>query len=101
MAKFVNSACCWGIRGWHLLRSSEGSASSLLRCLVISDHLRAGSRLKLAVAETEKQRDIISVAVVPSKQKIFVQSKLKNNNVRLIRYNCSTRLLDALHECIM
>ncbi len=38
MAKFVNSACCWGIRGWHPLRFSEGSASSLLRCLVISDH---------------------------------------------------------------
>ncbi len=46
MAKFVNSACCWGIRGWHTLRSSEGSASSLLRCLVISDHLRAGSRFQ-------------------------------------------------------
>ncbi len=44
------------------------------------------------VAETEKQRDIISVAVVPFKQKLFVQPKLKNNNVRLIRYNCSTRL---------
>ncbi len=43
-------------------------------------------------AETEKQRDIISVAVVPFKQKLFVQPKLKNNNVRLIRYNCSTRL---------
>ncbi len=42
--------------------------------------------------KTEKQRDIISVAVVPFKQKIFVQPKLKNNNVRLIRYNCSTRL---------
>ncbi len=41
---------------------------------------------------TEKQRDIISVAVVPFKQKLFVQPKLKNNNVRLIRYNCSTRL---------
>ncbi len=56
------------------------------------------------MAETEKQRDIISVAVVPSKQKLFVQPKLKNNNVRLIRYNCSTRLCfiqDALYECIM
>ncbi len=40
----------------------------------------------------ETNRDIISVAVVPSKQKLFVQPKLKNNNVRLIRYNCSTRL---------
>ncbi len=83
--------------GWHPLRSSEGLASSLLRCLVISDHLRVGSRLKLVkdvnpVAETEKQRDIISVAVVPFKQKLFVQPKLKNNNVCLIRYNCSTRL---------
>ncbi len=44
------------------------------------------------VAETEKQRDIVSVAVVPFKQKLFVQPKLKNNNVRLIRYNCRTRL---------
>ncbi len=43
-------------------------------------------------AETEKQRDIISVTVVPFKQKLFVQPKLKNNNVCLIRYNCSTRL---------
>ncbi len=34
------------------------------------------------VAETEKQRDIISVAVVPFKQTLFVQPKLKNNNVR-------------------
>ncbi len=94
MAKFVNSVCCWGIRGWHPLRSSEGSASSLLRCLVISDHLRVESRLKLVkdVNQRQKQRDIISVAVVPSKQKLFVQPKLKNNNVHLIRYNYSTRL---------
>ncbi len=34
----------------------------------------------------ETNRGIISVAVVPSKQKLFVQPKLKNNNVRLIRY---------------
>ncbi len=33
------------------------------------------------MAETEKQRDIISVAVVPFKQKLFVQPKLKNNNL--------------------
>ncbi len=45
-------------------------------------------------------RDIISVAVVPSKQKLFVQPNLKNNNVCLIRYNCSTRLWDALCECL-
>ncbi len=38
--------------------------------------------------------------VVPSKQKLFVQPKLKNNNARLIRYNCSTRLWDALCECL-
>ncbi len=45
--------------GWHPLRSSEGLASSLLRCLVISDHLRVGSRLNVnPVAETEKQIDI-------------------------------------------
>ncbi len=92
--------------GWHPLRSSEGLASSLLRCLVISDHLRAGSRTEACVipsyvAETEKQRDIISKAVVPSKQFFFVHPKLKNNNVRLIRYNCSKRLLDALYECII
>ncbi len=48
----------------------------------------------------ETNRDIISVAVVPSKQKLFVQPKLKHNNVRLIRYNCSTRLWDALYECL-
>ncbi len=30
----------------------------------------------------QKQRDIISVAVVPFKQKLFVQLKLKNINVR-------------------
>ncbi len=52
------------------------------------------------MAETEKQRDIISIAVVSSKQKLFVQPKLKHNNVRLIRYNCSTRLGDALYECL-
>ncbi len=46
----------------------------------------------------ETNRDIISVAVVPSKQKIFVQPKLKHNNVHLIRYNWSTRLWDALYE---
>ncbi len=30
---------CMLSEGWHPLRSSEGLASSLLRCLVISDHL--------------------------------------------------------------
>ncbi len=39
----------------------------------------------------ETNRDIISIAVVPSNQKLFVQPKLKHNNVRLIRYNCITR----------
>ncbi len=48
----------------------------------------------------ETNRDIISIAVVPSKQKLFVQPKLKHNNVRLIRYTCSTRLWDALYECL-
>ncbi len=33
--------------------------------------------------ETEKQIDIISVAVVPSQQKLFVQPKLKHNNALL------------------
>ncbi len=94
MAKFVNSACCWGIRGWHPLRGWHHLFSGVRSSQI---HLRAGSRLKLVkdvnpMAETEKQRDIISVAVVPSKQKLFVQPRLKNNNVRLIRYNCSTRL---------
>ncbi len=42
--------------------------------------------------ETEKQIDIISVAVVPSKKKKKIQPKLKNNNMRLIKYTCSTRL---------
>ncbi len=35
------------------------------------------------VAETEKQIDIISIAVVPSKQKLSVQPK--QSNVRLFR----------------
>ncbi len=51
----------------------------------------------IPIYQKQKQRnnrDIISVAVVPSNQKLFVQPKLKhnNNNVRLIRYNCGTRL---------
>ncbi len=53
MAKLVNCVCC--LRGQHHLFS--GVRSSQIR-----------SRLKL-VAETEKQRDIISVAVVPFKQR--------------------------------
>ncbi len=56
------------------------------------------------MAETEKQRDIISVAVVPSKQKLFVQPKLKNNNVRLIRYNAvqdyEMHYMNVLCECL-
>ncbi len=52
----------------------------------------------------ETNRDIISVAVVPSKQKIFVQPKLKNNNVRLIRYNAvqdyEMHYMNALYECL-
>ncbi len=39
----------------------------------------------------ETNRDILSIAVVPSKQTLSVQPKPKHN-VRLIRYNCSTRL---------
>ncbi len=54
--------------GWLPLRSSEGLSSSLLRCSVISDHLRVGSRLKLVlflvIPETDKQIKTISVAVV-------------------------------------
>ncbi len=53
-----------------------------------------------AMAETEKQIKTISVAVVPSRQKIFVQPKLRHNNVHLIRYTCSTRLWDSLYECL-
>ncbi len=58
------------------------------------------------MAETEKQRDIISVAVVPFKQKLFVQPKLKNNNVRLIRYTVTAvqdyemHYMNALCECL-
>ncbi len=40
----------------------------------------------------ETNRDTIGVAVV--------QPKLKHNNVCLIRYTCSTRLWDALYECL-
>ncbi len=62
MAKFVNSACCWGIRGWHPLRSSEGLASSLLRCLVISDHLGVfcWENLATLVHRTDISRSIIN-----------------------------------------
>ncbi len=42
---------------------------------------------------------------IPSKQKWFVQPKLKHNNVSLIRYNCSTRydmryMNDWLKRCV-
>ncbi len=40
----------------------------------------------------ETNRDIIRVAVVPFKQKLFVQPKLKHNNVHLFRYTGRTRL---------
>ncbi len=40
----------------------------------------------------ETNRDIISIAAVPTKQKLFVQPKLKNKNVHVIIYNCSTGL---------
>ncbi len=62
-------------QGWHHLRSSEGSASSLLRCSVISGLCKSWilteallPRDASPVAETEKQiRDNISVAAVPMK----------------------------------
>ncbi len=54
----------------------------------------------MLVRNRETNRNIISIAVVPSKQKVLVQPKLKHNNVRLIRYNCSTRLWDAVYECL-
>ncbi len=44
----------------------------------------------MLIRNRETNRDKISVAVVPSKQKLFVQPKLKHNNVRLIRYTGST-----------
>ncbi len=62
-------------------------------CVIPSNH-------GMIIKNRETNRDILSVAVVPSKQKLFVQRKLKHNNVRLIRYNCSTILLDALYECL-
>ncbi len=90
---------------WRLA-SSEGLASSLLRCSVISDRLRVDPDWSLCNSSLprdvnpETNRDIISVAVVPSRQKLSVQPKLKHNNVRLIRYTGSTRLWDALYECL-
>ncbi len=46
------------------------------------------------MAETEKQIKTISVAVVPSRQRLCVQPKLKHNNVHLIRYS-----LTAIQDC--
>ncbi len=51
------------------------------------------NRWWLASTEVLWGVDIIS-------SQVFVQRKLKHNNVRLIRYNCSTRLWDALYECL-
>ncbi len=53
------------------------------------------------IRNRETNRDIISVAVVPSKNFFFVQPKLMHNNVHLIRYTCSTILWDSLYECLV
>ncbi len=66
------------------LRSFEGWIQTEA-CVIPSYHRM------LIPWQKQKQKDIISVAVVPFKQKLFVQPKLKDN-VRLVRYNCSTRL---------
>ncbi len=106
MAKFGNSVCClrvassevlWGVgiissQVFGHLRSFKGWIQTEA-CVIPSYH-------GMLIRNRETNRDIISVAVVPSKQELFVQPKLKNNNVRLIRYNCSTRLWDALYECL-
>ncbi len=52
----------------------------------------------------ETNRDIISVAVIPSKQKLFVQPKLKHNNVHLINItevqDCEMHYMNAwLKRC--
>ncbi len=73
MAKFGNSVCC--------LRVGIISSQVFGHLRSFKGWIHVGSRDVNPVAETEKQIDIISVAVVPSKQKLFVQPKLKNNNV--------------------
>ncbi len=44
------------VQGLHHQRSSEGMVSSLIRCSVISGLLRIGSRLKLMMPISKKQR---------------------------------------------
>ncbi len=96
---------------WLILYNVWGLASSeVLRGVdIISSHVFGHLRSFKGWIQTEAcviprnretNRDIISIAVVPLKQKWFVQPKLKHNNVRLIRYTCSTRLWDALYECL-
>ncbi len=106
MSKFGNSVCClrvgilwvlWGVgivssQVFGHLRSFKGWIQTEA-CVIPSYH-------GMLIRNRETNRDIISVAVVPPKQQLFVQPKLKNNNVHLIRYNCSTRLWDALYECL-
>ncbi len=71
---------------------SEELASCLLRCLF--GHLgsfkgwiqtEAGVIPSVRGRNIETNRDIISIPTVPTKQKWFVQPKLKHNNVRLIQ----------------
>ncbi len=84
----------WGpARGWHHLFSGVWSSWIQTEACVIPSYHGM-------LIPWQKQRNRFSTAVVPSKQKWFVQPKLKHNNVHLIRYNCSTRLWDALYECL-
>ncbi len=88
MAKFGNSVCC--------LRVGVLKGVGIISSQVFG-HLRSfkgwiQTEACVIPSYRETNRDIISVAVVPSKQKLFVQPKLKNNNVRLYRCKCSTRL---------
>ncbi len=86
MAKFVNSACCWGIRGWHPLRSSEGSASSLLRCLVISDHLDArGLRALRQHCITYRHDSVIDITKWAQE---YFQKPLSVNTIRRAICRC-------------
>ncbi len=85
----ASSEVLWGVgivssQVFGHLRSFKGWIQTEA-CVIPSYH-------GMLIRNRETNRDIISVAVVPPKQQLFVQPKLKNNNVHLIRYNCSTRL---------
>ncbi len=76
-------------QGWHHLRSSEGCIISSQVFWIQTEACVDPSYHGMSIRDREGNRDIINVPAVPTKQKCFVQPKLKNNNVHLIRYNCA------------